>query len=125
MGELTTTNQTELVKRNERVYAPRVDIIESEDHVLLVADMPGVSAESVNIMLEKNVLTIDATVDIVAPEGHDLIHREYRAGGYHRAFTLSDSVDQNQIEAKVNNGVLHLTLPKAEVVKPRRIAIKS
>lgn len=125
MGDLTKTKETTVLNRNERIYAPRVDIIEGEDQVVLYADMPGVSAETVHVTLEKSVLTIEAETEHAAPDGFELVHREFRPGGYRRAFTLSDDVDRDNITAQVSNGVLKLTLPKVSMVKTRRIAITS
>ncbi|MCO5186544.1 MAG: Hsp20/alpha crystallin family protein [Anaerolineae bacterium] len=128
MSELTKTkepNETTLMQQNERIFVPRVDIVENDDVVLLIADMPGVSADSVDITLEKNILTIKGVTTPFAPEGYDLVHREYLTGGYQRAFTLSDDVDRDNIEAKVSNGVLRLTLPKSTEIKTRRIPISN
>ena len=111
--------------RNRKVYVPRVDISESKDAVVITAEMPGVDADSVEVKLEKDVLTLEGTVKWDDPENQELFYREFELGDYHRAFTLSEQIDQEHIEAKVSNGVLHLTLPKAEKAKPRQISIKA
>lgn len=105
-------------------YLPDVDIIEARDHFSLLADIPGVSQEDVEVTVENNILSIRASATVVTPEGHTLVGREYGIGNYHRDFTLPDSVDTNGIKAKVQNGVLQLTIPKREEVKTRTIKIE-
>jgi HSP20 family protein len=108
-----------------RVFVPRVDIFESDGDITLLADMPGVSSDSIDITLEKNVLTIRGLVNFDRPEGYDLAYAEYAVGDYERTFALSDAVDRNKIEATVKNGMLRLLLPKAETAKTRKIAVKA
>ena len=111
--------------RNRRVYVPKVDIYEANDAIMLIADMPGVDEKSVDITLEKNVLTIAGTVEPESYEDHNITYSEYGTGDYERAFTISDEVDREKIEASVKQGVLRVTLPKAEPVKAKKIAIKT
>jgi HSP20 family molecular chaperone IbpA len=111
--------------RNRRVYVPKVDIYEAKDAIMLIADMPGVDEKSVDITLEKNVLTIAGTVEPESFEGHNITYSEYGSGDYERAFTISDEVDREKIEASVKQGVLRVTLPKAEPVKAKKITIKT
>lgn len=110
---------------SRRVYVPRVDIREAGDQVVLTADMPGVDENSVDITLEKNVLTIEGRVEMERPNGYELAYAEYGIGDYHRTFALSNEVDQSRIEATVRNGVLRLVLPKSEVAKTRKIAVRA
>lgn len=111
--------------RTRRVYIPRVDIYETGDAVVLLADMPGVSEQDVDITLEKNVLSITGFVQATEREGYSLAYSEYSEGDYERTFALSDEVDRNRIEATMKDGVLKLTLPKSEEVKTRKIAVHS
>lgn len=111
--------------RSKRLYAPPVDIVEEKDNLFLVADMPGVDENSVDITLDKNVLTIYGTVEPEMPENHRLVSAEYGIGDYQRTFTLSDEIDREKIEATVKNGVLRLTLPKAQTAKTRKIPVKA
>ena len=111
--------------RSKKLYTPAVDIVEGKDSLYLVADMPGVNENSVDITLEKNVLTIYGTVEPEIPENHRLVSSEYGIGDYQRTFTLSDEIDREKIEASVKNGVLRLTLPKAEAAKTRKIPVKA
>ena len=110
--------------RTRRVFIPKVDIYEEGDTVYLLADVPGVDEESIDITLEKNILTINGYVD-TEMEDYGLAYSEYRVGDYERTFALSDEVDRNQIEATVKDGVLTLTLPKAEEAKARKITVRS
>lgn len=106
-------------------FVPRADVYETEDAIVVVADMPGVDENSVDITLEDRVLTINGYVDPEPPEGYDLAYAEYRVGDYLRAFTLSDQIDQAGIEAMVKDGVLRLDLPKAKEARRRRIPISA
>jgi HSP20 family molecular chaperone IbpA len=122
--EAQSPSETERT-RSRRVYIPSVDIYESKDAVMLVADMPGVDEKSVDITLEKSVLTISGAVDPDAFEGFHLAYSEYGTGDYQRSFTVSDEIDRDKIVATVRNGVLRLTLPKAEKVKAKKIAVRA
>lgn len=109
--------------RDRLAFVPRADVYETEDAIVVVADMPGVDENSVTITLEDNVLTINGLVEAEQPEGLSLVYAEYRVGDYVRAFTLSDQIERDKIEATVKDGVLRLHLPKVEEVKMRRIPI--
>ncbi len=122
--EVTTMGDAERT-RARRAYVPRVDIYETADEIVAVADMPGVDENSVEITLEKNVLTINGYVEPEEPEDYCLAYAEYEIGDYQRSFTLSNEIDQDKIEAMVKNGVLHLRLPKAGPAKTRKITVKA
>ena len=111
--------------RNRKVYAPHVDIYESQEGFTLFADMPGVNENSVNVMLEKNELTLYGAVNFQPPKGYQRAHAEYDIGDYQRAFVLSDEVDREGISATVKDGVLRLALPKAKPAKARKITVQS
>lgn len=111
--------------RNVKTFVPRVDIFESKESMFLVADMPGVDEKTVDIELEKNILTITGRVENGRIQEGTLMYSEYEIGDYERAFTLSDEIDRDKIVATVKNGVLRLELPKAEKVKPKKISIKA
>ena len=107
------------------VFTPAVDILETDKEITLLADMPGVKAEGLNIDLRENTLTLEG--DVKSAEGSDEadVLREYRVGKYYRQFTLSQVIDQGKIGAEIKDGVLRLKLPKVEAATPRRIAVKA
>ncbi len=111
--EIVEQNETERT-RDSRLYVPRVDIYESEDAIHLIADIPGADENSIDITLEKNVLTIDAEVHAEKPEDYSLTYAEYGIGSFRRKFNLSNEIDQEKIVAEVKDGVLKLKLPKSE-----------
>ena len=111
--------------RDRPVYAPRVDIVETDDALEILADMPGVTKDSVEVTLEQRVLRLRGRADISLPDGVAPLYLEYEPGDYERAFTLSDAVDPGGVEARVRDGVVHLRLPKAGPAKPQRIAVRA
>jgi len=102
---------------------PPVDVFENEHGITLVADMPGVSRESLGIRVDGENLTLEATAASASPENMELIYGEARYAAYRRQFTLSRELDTARIEAQLKDGVLQLTIPKAEDAKPRRIQV--
>jgi HSP20 family protein len=110
--------------RDRACFVPRADIYETNDGITVVADMPGVDENSVDITLEQNVLTINGYTTPVEPEGYRLAYAEYQVGDYQRRFTISEQIDRDKIEATVKDGVLQLHLPR---VKPttRKITVKA
>jgi len=109
--------------RERRLYTPSVDIIERESDTLLLADMPGVDENGLDITVEKRSLTIYGKVDAEIPEKHTLVSSEYGIGDYQRSFTLSDEVDTEKIQATIKNGVLRLVLPKADSARIKKIPV--
>jgi len=131
-SELQTQKQevetTEGIERTRatRVYLPRVDILSNENGILILADVPGVNEEDIDITVEKDVLTINGYVSSTTPvpEGYELAYNEYGVGDYQRSFTLPDEIDRNGIEASLNHGVLRVELPKAPEAQARKITVK-
>jgi HSP20 family molecular chaperone IbpA len=109
--------------RERPAFVPRADIYETAEAITVVTDMPGVDENSVDVTLEKNVLTISGYVEPMQPEGYSLAHAEYNVGDFERSFTLSDRIARDGIEATVKDGVLRLVLPKITEAKARRIPI--
>lgn len=105
-------------------YVPNVDIFESDAGVVLLADMPGVSKESVHITVEEGVLTLQGRVDFDPAENSVLRHREFEFGDFRRSFRLSEEVDREKLEAELVDGVLRITLPKSDWGKTRKIEVK-
>ena len=108
-----------------RTLKPRIDLYEAGEAILLLADMPGVKEQDIEITLEKDRLTIRGAIEERAPEGYQPVYSESCLGDYQRSFVLSNEIDRDNIEASFNNGVLRLSLPKAEAAKPRKIAVQS
>ena len=107
------------------VFTPEVDIFETEKEITLLADMPGVAADDVTIDLKEDALNLSGEVKPwEGPEETDVLV-EFEIGKYYRQFTLSDAIDQDKIDAKLEDGVLRLTLPKAQKAVPRQIAVKA
>ncbi len=111
--------------RARTVFRPQVDIVEKKKEIVVTADMPGVDEKSVDINLEKNILTIFGAVEEDSLTKHQPDYAEYGIGDYERVFTLSDEIDRDRIQATVRNGVLKVILPKAEAAKSRKIAVKA
>ena len=111
--------------RSRRSFVPRADIYETENEIIVLTDIPGANEETVDITLEKNILSITAYVDAAIPGGFDIAYAEYEEGDYQRSFRLSDEIDRDKIEAVVNEGVLRLRLPKTQGAKTKKIAVKS
>jgi len=106
-------------------FTPAVDIFETDKGITLIADMPGVKPENLDIDLRDDVLTMTGETEAPAREGEKPVLEEYRTGRYVRRFTLSDVVDQSKIEAEISDGVLRLVLPKAEKAVPRKVTVKT
>ena len=106
-------------------FVPRVDIYETETGLVVVADLPGVSPEGLEVRLEKRVLSIYGRVEDDAPEGYSQAYREYAVGDFERQFTLSGDFDINGIEANLKYGVLHLAIPRAPEAAAKRIKVTS
>lgn len=109
----------------ECVIVPAVDIYETVDEYVLKADMPGVQKEDLDITFEKNQLEINGKVDSSLVDDENIRYREYTLYNYNRRFTVGEGIDSQKIAARLEDGVLTLTLPKSEAVKPRKIEVKS
>jgi HSP20 family protein len=107
------------------VFMPPADIYETKDSIVVLAEMPGVSPEGVDISLERRVLTIRGHSATNDHSGYQRVYNEFADGDYERAFTLSENIDRDRIEATLKDGVLQLVLPKAEAAKARKIELKA
>lgn len=126
--ELAVREKKELVGKGEKVvpgryYVPATDIFETEHALTVVMEIPGADKSALDIALENDVLRIDGRIDFSKYEGMEPLYTEYNVGHYTRSFTLSDKIDQEQISAQLDDGVLTLTLPKAKAAQPRKIVI--
>ena len=108
-----------------RRWIPAMDLVETADHYVLRADLPGLGDEDVNVQLEDNVLTISGerkTEQHTEQEGYYRLERAY--GGFSRSLTLPDGIDPGSVRAHFDRGVLEITIPKPEQKKPRQVQIK-
>lgn len=105
------------------LFNPPIDIYETADGLVLYADLPGVTLDGLELQVQDNRLTLYGRVHQTAPEDATVLHAEYQVGDFLRSFILSDEVDHDRINAKLNNGVLRVELPKAPHTKPRRIEV--
>ena len=122
MNTLTRENRDGDRAQAEQFVAPPASVIEAGDGYTLEVEMPGVNKEGLDISVENNELTITGRRSFPAVEG-TLIHHESRPENFRRTFDLDPSIDANKISAKIDQGLVRLTLPKAEHVKPRKITV--
>jgi HSP20 family molecular chaperone IbpA len=121
----TTGGEQQQRMPSRPVFMPPADIYETKDSIVVMAEMPGVPTDGVDITLERRVLTIRGRCATNEHSGYQRVYSEYTDGDYERVFTLSDNIDRDRIEATLRDGVLHLTLPKAEAARARKIELKS
>jgi HSP20 family molecular chaperone IbpA len=112
----------EETRSNEKYIRPAVNIIETEEGLVLTADIPGASKESLDASVEKGILTISAPSQHTLPGNS--AYREFELASYYRQFTIPDSLDHEKAKAEYVNGILTLRIPKAEVAKPKRISVQ-
>ena len=106
-----------------RFFAPNTDIFETKDALKVVMEMPGVSKKSIDVTVEKGVLTVEGRIDFSNYDKLDPVYSEYNVGHFRRNFSLSNKIDQSKISADLRDGVLELSLPKAEEAKPRTVKV--
>jgi HSP20 family protein len=129
--ELTLKEKQEMEKgtgetmRPGPVFIPAVDIVEDQNEITVLAEMPGVDGKQVDIDLRENRLTIQGHVELPEGEREVSVYREFNYGDYFRQFTLSNVIDQAKITARIENGVLRLVLPKSAKAKPQKIQVAS
>ena len=128
--ELEVQQKRALEKKDEatvpaRIYVPTTDIFETEGALMVVMEMPGVVKEHTDIIVEDNVLSVTGRIDFSKYEKLQPVYTEYNIGHFRRSFSLApSSIDEHKITAEMEDGVLTLTLPKAERVKARKIELK-
>ena len=126
--ELQVQEKQELQARDEgthqaRFYIPQTDIFETDGALSVVLEMPGVTKENVSVDVEDERLAIEGRINFSNYEKLDPVYTEYNVGHYRRSFALPDKVDIDKITADLKDGVLTVTLPKVDKVKPRRITV--
>ncbi|MBP1151891.1 MULTISPECIES: Hsp20/alpha crystallin family protein [Methylocaldum] len=120
------TRQSADVQKPERqvVLNPPVDICEDAEGITLVADMPGVSRDRLNIEVDKNSLLIEGDAHFDMPEGIQALYADIRSTRYRRSFSLSPELEPNNIDATLKDGVLTLKIPKRAELRPRKIEVR-
>lgn len=104
--------------------APPVDVFEDEHGITLLADLPGVSRERLGVRVNGDSLLIEGSAEVAGPRDLELVYGEAQVPAYRREFTLSRELDASRIEAQLKDGVLRLSIPKAEEAKPRRVEVR-
>lgn len=123
--ETRPATRTEPPQQQAQVVPP-VDIFEDDAAITVLADLPGVSREQLGVRVDGDSLVIEATANAIAvPQGMELVYSEAQFPSYRRQFTLSRELEPTRIEAALKDGVLRLTIPKAEEAKPRRIEVRA
>jgi HSP20 family protein len=122
---MTDTMVAERERRNQPTLTPRVDVLEDATGITVLADLPGVARDALEIHVEGDSLTIEGTVSATTPEAMEATYAEIRVPRYRRSFTLSRELDAGRIEAQLKDGVLRLRIPKQEQAQPRRISVKT
>lgn len=107
-----------------RYYVPTTDIYETDDALTVVMEVPGVDRKDIEVRLENDELQVEARIDFAKYEGMEPVYTEYNVGHFTRTFALSQAIDQQQIAASLEDGVLTLTLKKVQQAQPRRIEIR-
>ena len=108
----------------QRAVVPPVDVFEDENAITLLADLPGVSRERLGVRVDGDSLLIEGTAEVAGPNDMEMVYGEAQVPAYRREFTLSRELDASRIEAQLKDGVLRLTIPKAEEARPRRIEVR-
>lgn len=106
------------------LFNPPIDIYETTEGLVLYADLPGVTAEGLDLQVQDNRLTLFGHVQ-AADEAGEILHQEFQVGDFLRSFILSDEVDHEHISARLNNGVLRVELPRTKRAEPRRIEVSA
>jgi HSP20 family molecular chaperone IbpA len=120
----TTGTRAAEAGRDVPTFVPPADIFDTDQAIIMLLDVPGADPAGVDVALEKRILTVSARSTPYEPENYVLLHGEYQDGNYERAFTLSDEVDGERIDATIKDGVLRLTLPKTTPSPAKKIAVK-
>ena len=119
-----TPSEREAAERAVRTVAPRADIFETDTAFVILADMPGVGPDGVEVVADSRTLTVRGRVSR-SPTNAELEHREFELADYHRAFTLTEDLDTDRISGTLRDGVLRVEIPKSERVQPKKIPVRS
>jgi HSP20 family protein len=127
MNTLTQTKDNQAAQgpaRDEAVLLPPVDVVEDATGITLVADLPGVSKDKLQLRVEGDQLSLEGELALPLPQGMQAHHAEVRLSRYRRAFTLSKELDADKVKAELVQGLLRVRIPKAEHAQPRKIAVQ-
>jgi HSP20 family molecular chaperone IbpA len=124
MSNEVQTSSSSSEQQQQRYVVPPVDVFEDEASITLLADLPGVAREQLHVRVDGENLVLEATASTVGPENMEIVYGELQCPAYRRQFTLSRELDTQRIEAQLRDGVLRLTIPKAEEARPRRIQVQ-
>jgi len=127
--ELEIKRKNELEKKGEytkaeKIFTPDVDIYENDEALMMEVEMPGVKKGSVEVNLDNNMLSLRGKIETSEYTDYRPLYGEYNIGHYERVFELGEKINQEKIKANMEDGVLYLTIPKAEKVKPRLIEVR-
>lgn len=125
MSDNKQVTRTATAQEQQRAVLPAVDVFEDAGGITLLADMPGVKRDGLELKLEGDALLIEGDVQPSTPEGLEAVYAEVRVPRYRRSFTLSRELDTARIEANLKDGVLTLRIPKLAHAQPRRIAVSA
>ena len=124
MSESNMLKKEQEERREGPALLPPVDVVESVDGITLYADLPGVPKDKLNVRVEADTLSIEGEITLATVAGMEATHAEVHTPRYRRAFTLSNELDADKVQAEFKNGVLKLRIPKAEHAKPRKIEVQ-
>lgn len=125
MNAIQKQAETASSERDERAVTPLMDVFEDEAGITVLADMPGVPKEELDIRVDDDTLLVEGRVKSMTPDGLEAIYAELRVPTYRRSFTLSRELDTAKIEAGLKDGVLTLRIPKQAHAQPRRITVNA
>ena len=117
-------SRSDTARRDTQAMTPGVDVLEDDTGITVIADMPGVSSDSLEIKVENDALSIEGAVSAATPQAMEATYAEVRIPRYRRSFTLSRELDPGHIEAQLKDGVLKLRIPKHKRARPQRISVK-
>jgi HSP20 family molecular chaperone IbpA len=123
-GATPATTTPETPAAPVQTVVPPVDVFEDEAGITVLADLPGVGRDTLGVRIDGDSLVIEGTAQVPGPPDLQLVHAEAQVPAYRREFTLSRELDASRIEAQLKDGVLRVTIPKAEEAKPRRIQVQ-
>ena len=121
----TEGTQAERQRSDEITIRPPVDIFEDAHGIMVVAEMPGVSRDRLNVHADRNSLTIEGDAVVEMPKGMKAIHADVQSTHYSRSFVLSGELETDAIDAKLKDGVLTIRIPKRREYRPRKIEVRT